>query len=439
VGLLVVAPWSSADDDEVRLLGTLRARFGTVALVCTRIDAFWEWPRILRAQRALLDPYEQVPVFAVATAAAIGGAIDESGVGDLLDWLAEARTAPLQTRVTRARIAASGSALEHALDQAASTDVDVMAAEVHSLDARRRMLLAGRDRGRADRMTAVRVGVARARTQTAADIHSGIRALATSVAARVAELTRAGRAEHAQWLDAEIGALAARIDVLTGERLEEVAAAALVGLGGRDLADGADLGDGVDVSAPAPSGERIGVRRAPPTGARIGEDALVMMIGASTGLGVGRLVVAPMAAVSTLQWFSMPLTLLFGLAVATWVIRVRRASSVRTEMRGWGTEVLSEARGRLEHRLGLRAGEAESKIGGQITRYYERRGRLTVAQVSAIDERIRQLRSASAGAHAAERAARERREQLERLRRDVARRATQLWPQRGGDSTTIDR
>ncbi|MFT4044650.1 MAG: hypothetical protein QM673_15940, partial [Gordonia sp. (in: high G+C Gram-positive bacteria)] len=34
VGLLVVEPSSSADDDEVRLLGTLRARFGTVALVC---------------------------------------------------------------------------------------------------------------------------------------------------------------------------------------------------------------------------------------------------------------------------------------------------------------------------------------------------------------------------------------------------------------------
>lgn len=416
VALFVVDPASAADQEDERLMSALRASFGTVALVCTRIDAFWEWPRILRAQRAVLDPYEQLPVFAVSAAAALGGAADESGIPGLLDWLTAVVAAPEAVRTERARVAAAAGAVEYALGRTPPRPpADHLADEVQSLAARRRDLLGGRDRGRADRLAVLRVGIGRARTQTMGDIHAGIRALATAAGARSATVTRAGLAEHTAWLDRELAVLTGRIDAITEERIEEVATATLVGL------------DVSEEAPPPPDDEPVGVRRSPPTGGRPGEDALLMVIGASTGLGIGRLVVAPMAAVQTLQWFSMPLTLILGLGVAVWVIRMRRAASLRSEIRVWGSEVLSEARGRLEHRAGIRIGAAESRIGGQVARHHERRGRLVAEEVAAIDDRVRLLRAEASGAAASARATRQRLDELHDLHGALAGRAAELW------------
>ncbi|MGW0035281.1 hypothetical protein [Gordonia sp. NPDC003376] len=426
VALMVVDPSSAIGDEERALLNGLRARVGTVALVCTRIDAFWEWPRILRGHRALLDPASELPVFAVSVAAADAGADDESGVADLADWLAETTAAPPATRAERARMGICLGELDRTLADVVAADLAAGTAlpaaddpGAQRLTALRQHLVATRDRGRNDRLGAIRAGLAGVRASALADVAVGVRSAGAIATARC---SRPGcrTDEHAHRLDAEITALGARIDDIVTERLEEVSAVALLGV------------EGADVAMPEPDTPLEQVRRPLPTGRRGAEDALVVLIGASTGLGVGRLAVAPMASVQTLQWISMPLTLALGVAAAIWVIRVRRATVRRTDLRGWSLDVLADTRGRLEHRVAMRVAAAESRLAGQIGRHHDRRARQVAEQVGEIDRRLRELRGSAAREH---KARTDYAQQVRALRVEVAGRAEEIWAGRDGEQT----
>lgn len=376
VALLVVDPTSSVGDEECALLDDLLTRVGTVAVVCTKIDAFWEWPRILRAQRALLDPDRRLPIFAVSSPAALGGAADESGVPALLAWVTEQLDAPSGI--------GGGTPVRRRVDDAAT--VQMCDDEVEKLTRRRRMLLTSRDRGRADRLAAARSELGRVRSQSLADVAAGSRALAAAATDRCARISAGGVDDYVSWFTGRTAELSERIDRAVDERIDEVRAVTLAGV------DGGPGGSDRTATAEPPPDARPA--RPVPTGRRGAEDALVVLIGASTGLGIGRLVVAPMASFHTVQWISMPLTLVLGVAIAAWVVRVRRTAALRTEMRGWSTDALAEARARLDHRVTLRVAAAEPQLTGQITRYHERRARDVAAQVARIDVRLRELRSA---------------------------------------------
>ncbi|GAA1482036.1 hypothetical protein GCM10009624_24760 [Gordonia sinesedis] len=452
VALLVVDPSSSVGDEEIELMSRLRASVGTVAVVCTKIDVFWEWPRILRAHRRLLDPFEQVPVFAVSSAAALAGAADESGVDEVVQWARESLSAPPPVRVERARVAAAQGAVDHLVRRTvdAAGAADEPADSTESLLHRRRTLLATRDRGRTDRLAAVRTGLARTRSRALADAQSSVRALTAEAVQRATD-SGGDVEDHARWLRAAADRMAAEVEQRTGERLDEVSSAALIGLDGADGPDDADGRDGAatgqvgDPNAGGPprgvgatDAEAAGHRHRPlPTGRR-GEDALLVLIGASTGLGVGRLAVAPMQSVHTLQWISMPLTLLLGIAVAIWVIRVRRTSVRRGELRAWSADVLADTRARLEQTIGLRVNAAEARLSGRIGRYYERRARQVTAEVADIDDRLRRHRDGTAA-----RADRQRRADLadraSELRTALAERSRELWDRPAPEPRTSSR
>jgi hypothetical protein len=415
--LVVVDPSSAVGDEERLLVEKVRAQVGTVAIVCTKIDAFWEWPRTVRAHRAALDPFATLPLFGVSAVAALGGAVDESGVEALVEWVREVTLAPDALRGERARTAAGLGAVEHLL-RSGGTDVDDLAsgqADADGLLATRRRLVATRDRGRTDRLAAVRAGLSRVRSQSSAELMAAVRDLSATAADRAPSAD----IEYDTWIRSGWAALADRIRQRADERVDAVRATALVGLDAEPTPD--EPWPAVDLDTGRPSTR---VRRA---GA---EDALLVVIGASTGLGVGRLVVAPMASVQTLQWISMPLALLLGVAVAAWVIRVRRTAVNRSERAARATEFLAEARATLDHQLALRVTAAETRIAGQIARAHERRSREVSAEIARLDEEIRRLRS---GVEV--RAARVRRERAESVRRDLAARSERLWasPARGDE------
>lgn len=430
VGVMVIDPAADIDDHDITLFTQLWTEHGTVALVCTGIDAFWEWPRRLRAARAVLDPEQHVPVFAVSSAAALAGAADESGIDELLAWLRAVRAEPDALRIERARIGACVAALDEACRAADGREPEGLDPEELNPEAlnpkalnpkalnperldpeelvrRRRILVATRDRGRTDRLAAVRSGMAGVRVASVADVQAGMRALAAASMTRCAQGGPDELAAHPQWLATEIERIGERVEAVTNDRLDEVAATALLGV------------DGVDAERVVPSiSQPVMAHRPPPTGRRGAEDALLMLLGASTGVGIGRLAVVPMASVHTLQWISMPLTLVLGVAVAAWVIRVRRAAVRRGDLRGWSGEVLAEARGRCEQRVVARVAAAESRVAGQITRHHDRRVRQVAADVAEIDGQLHALRNprADPAGH----------EHLRRLRDEVAARLREL-------------
>lgn len=365
--VLVIDPASAVvDDEDLAALRELTSTVEHVALVCCRIESFWDWPRIVRGYRAELDPAGALPVFAVSAAAALAGAVDESGIGDLLDWFATPNAEP-SARTPQPQAPT-------AVDSDDRVDPDALAI-------RRARLLALRDRGRADRLASLRAGIVRVRAQSGADITARVRALVARAEHRGAATTGSDVEADAAWLDREIDGLVTDLDAITDTRLDAVASSTLVGL---------------DVDDPPAhrDDEPIVARRDLPSGRRTGEDAMLLLIGASTGIGIGRLAVAPLASVHTLQWISMPAALLLGLAVAVWVIRMRRAATVRAQVRTWVNDVLADVRARVERRVAMQLTEAESRIGGQVLRAYDRQGRRIADEVAEIDQRLRELRTA---------------------------------------------
>ncbi|GAC50481.1 hypothetical protein GOACH_25_00170 [Gordonia aichiensis NBRC 108223] len=372
--VFVIDPASAVvDDEEIAVLHELTAAVGNVALVCGRIESFWDWPRIVRGYRAELDPDELLPVFAVSATAALAGAVDESGIGDLIEWFS-----------TPASAVGDGVAAGTPTPAGEVMSVGDARMRADALATRRARLLAQRDRGRSDRLASLRAGIVRVRAQSSADIATRVRELAAGAEHRSNAVTNADVEATATWLDREIAGLVADIDAVTHARLDAVASSTLVGLD-------------VDDPPVQRADEPMGTRRDVPSGRRTGEDAMVLVIGASTGIGIGRLAVAPLASVHTLQWISMPAALLLGLAVAVWVIRMRRAATTRAQVRTWVGEVLADARTRVERRVAMVLSEAESRIGGQLLRAYERQGRRIADEVAEIDERLRELRTAVTG------------------------------------------
>ena len=86
--VLVIDPASAVvDDEDVAALRELTSVVGHVALVCGRIESFWDWPRIVREYRSELDPAGALPVFAVSAAAALA-VLDEIDNSNLVDHVA---------------------------------------------------------------------------------------------------------------------------------------------------------------------------------------------------------------------------------------------------------------------------------------------------------------------------------------------------------------
>ncbi len=375
VGLLVIDPSSVVGDEERALLDNLRTEIGVAAVVCTKVDAFWDWPTIVKASRRVLDPSEALPVFAVSGAAAVAGAADESGVDELVRWIRE------HADDDPARIDARGAAAR----ASAAEEIEARPSTPHvtadALAATRARLLRSRDRGRTDRLGALRGGLNQVRSSAIADLDAGIREIGARSRDAVVGLRRDGVDDYVSWLGEAVGELRDRLDAGARDELERIRSVALLGVEPVPTRPG---------SSPA----REPLRLRPHTVRRRGaEDALVVLFGASIGIGIGRLVVTPLAQVHTLQWVSMPLALVVGVAVAALVVRVRRIGALRGQLRGWTAESLAESRAGIEHDLVGLVTAAEPVIAGQVMRHYERRARMIADDVARVDSDIRVMRS----------------------------------------------
>ncbi|MGU3291533.1 hypothetical protein [Williamsia sp. M5A3_1d] len=359
VGLLVIDPSSVVGDEEAALFTRLRSVATTVAVVCTKVDAFWDWPTNARASRAVLDPTGRWPVFAVSGAAAVAGAVDESGVDELIGWIRQSPPVAPHDTAGDARVARRRSATD--------------------LAATRARLVRGRDRGRADRLAALRSGLASIRARAIADLNAGVRDIGAASRDTVAGLRDDDVAAHAEWVGTAVTHLRDRLDARVRTELDQIRAVALLGI------------EPVAPVAPAPRRPPVTLR--PRAERRRGaEDALMVLVGASGGATLGRLVVTPFAQVHTLQWITVPVALVIGVAMAIGVVRLRRVAALRTAVRTWTTEAVGEARAAIEHDLLDRITAAEPVIAGQVSRHYERRARLVAEQVAAIDTEMRAVR-----------------------------------------------
>ncbi|KXT57309.1 hypothetical protein ACE11G_01175 [Gordonia sp. PS3] len=314
-----------ACEEEDLLLAELAAAGLPTALVACRVDAFPAWPKALAETRRRLDPQRGLPVFATsaALASASGSA---SGVPELARWCRDRADGEAVPRAP-AR-AENGQAESGQRAQPPSESVALI---------------------RADRLAGLRAGIVASR----AEAIESLRAATSDVHRCVPDASAAPG--FTDWLPSLLDALEHRVMDHFAQRLDQVRAAAVGGLAGGSSPP----------SPPEPFGN--GTRVVPrPQGGRRTEDVMVLLLGASMGFGIGRMVIAP-----TLQWAGLGiagtvLTLLGGVALAAWVVSVRRASADRARLERWAAEVIASRRLGMEHRIGTRAGAAEAQFTREV-------------------------------------------------------------------------
>ncbi|MBY4127272.1 hypothetical protein HQO83_02570 [Rhodococcus fascians] len=156
-----------------------------------------------------------------------------------------------------------------------------------------------------------------------------------------------------------------------------------------------DLGLGPTVAQPSVEGGSLDIGA--PSRRRGIEDAIMIVVGASAGVGLGRLLVSPMALVQAWAVANTVITLVLGGALAWWLTRSRALMADRGHMRSWTQECLARVRSAVEQRLHSRILEAESALAAAVAvadREASARIDVSLAEVDAELRRLADHRSA---------------------------------------------
>jgi hypothetical protein len=120
------------------------------------------------------------------------------------------------------------------------------------------------------------------------------------------------------------------------------------------------------------------------------EDRLMLVVGASGGLGLGRLAMSSLVEVtSVLGAAAMPVAVGLGVGAAWWLARARRAVAERARLAQWVGDVLEQLRIGLEATVTERALAAERWLGEALSRAVDERVALVSARLRENDRLAR--------------------------------------------------
>ncbi|WP_149361886.1 hypothetical protein [Lolliginicoccus suaedae] len=256
--------------------------------------------------------------------------------------------------------------------------------EINRLHRVRAELLRTRGAGRTEDLTTVRADIQRARvdlghevtgwaSSTAALARNEIDALdgraLADYPARIRKLARAGREQNQARITERATELFATRSLPVPEPVADTAA---------QRASDAPSGQ---ASAEAPD---IMPRRGP-------EDYVIAVLGASAGLGLGRLFLGPLALMPVIDMIAIPLTLLLGVVAALWMLRVRRQVVARGRLREWTATQISQARALMEREVANRLVTAEQHLVTATNGAHDRRLASTDEDISEHEASLRML------------------------------------------------
>ncbi|MFR9750449.1 hypothetical protein ACL02S_05365 [Nocardia sp. 004] len=356
VALILLDAGITVGADLLELIDRLRADRTRILLAMNGIHAYQDWRAVRERDLEVLAGHgaadlDIVPVSArlAAAARATGdaGLLDRSGLAVLHTQLVAAASGTTETGGAR-----QASVTGRVLADTRARVVEQMAAlrsgaESARLREERALLLAGRDGGRASAMSALRGGLHLARVDLLTDIGARIRALHADARAELDRLRPAEAGAYPDRLQRAVTELTGAVDHAIDHRLAE--------LSGRITGD--EHGAPQRRRDPAPQ-----VGPDPEPRHRGAEDHLMIALGASAGVGLGRLLVAPLSLVPALDVASFPVALLVGGGAAAWVVRARRQLADRAHLRQWVADVLVAIKAQLEQRVATALVETETGL-----------------------------------------------------------------------------
>ncbi|GAA4843249.1 hypothetical protein GCM10023201_37460 [Actinomycetospora corticicola] len=395
--LVVVGAGAPLDRHELDRLAAAADTVEAVTFALVGTEAHRGWRTVLEADRELVA--EHVPRLAAAPWFPVSPVLAAAARGTGTDGEAlrrRAGLAPLQRSLyrlvaRRRRMLAEANALRCALGALRAVHVDDPAPE---LQRRRAALEAARTGLRREHHVRWRAELAGARVAVVDDVGRRVRALAAAYRDRIdrASSTELGsvEADLARDLEGEAAAVVAAL----GERLRELVVGTLAGLVPAD--------DLAALRIPAPT-----ARPDLPPGTRRRADRMLVVAGATGGLGLSRLALLPLLAVPVAPVVGaalVPVSVGLGLGAAGWLARARRRAADRAHARAWLVEALGQARTDLERVLSEALIVADREITLALDRALDEHGRRLDAELAGLARRPtdRVLRDRDAAARRAE-------------------------------------
>ncbi|MEU4316454.1 hypothetical protein [Nocardia sp. NPDC024068] len=366
--------------DTVRRLHDRGARV-LLVLNGTHAHRDWELARdrtaeIMAAAGPVCEIVPVSPRLALAARTSADSALfDQSGLG-LLHTRLIALTADGSTAASRRRTAAA-QVVADTRERIAQEEATLRSgSETEMLRSERARLLAERDGGRAVAVSNLRAQLNLARVDLLTQVGARVRTLHAEARAELDRPARSGRREFPERLRSAVNQVTAAVDLDIAARLTELRArAAAAPAPGSAGPDGTppQRHDPAPTLGPDPQPRGRGV-----------EDHLMIVLGASAGVGLGRLLVSPLALVPALDAATIPVTLLLGAGAAAWVVRARRQLADRDHLRQWVADAIANVKAQLEQRAVTALVETESELSDEMVRS-------AAAHMLDVDRRVAEL------------------------------------------------
>lgn len=384
VVLVVLDASAPLGASALRTLDRLGAGGSRIVFALDGIDAHRDW-RTVRERNAEMvaehvGPAADTTIWPVSNrlarmARAAGTRMDvrtiESGMVELHGALADA-VSRAPTHADRLADAVDALVERTRTVIAAKADAIRNSDDTAELRTQRAALVTRRDGGRPESIAALRSQVQLARVELIHDVGSRVRGANASARADIDGCDRDALVEYPQRLAATVETMAVDVDDRVRTRLAEVQTAAIA-----QATPIAYLDNRIDgVEPPEPRIRGV-------------EDKMTIAVGASAGVGLGRLAVAPLTMVPALDIATIPVTLVLGGCAAWWLTRSRGHASDRAHVRQWASDTLVNVKAQLEQRVLAAVVEVEAQLGEELTRAGTARGAEVDRQIAGIDTEIR--------------------------------------------------
>lgn len=381
---------------ELNFLQQLGERVETVLFALAKTDAHRGWRQILEENRRLLA--EHAPRFAEAPMHPVSARMEqlaEQAPSEQTAALMREKSGVAELREELERLIGGRSAMlgEANTMRALST---VLAELTANLEAEKRALTVGEDeadslRARRDELTTARRSstrgwqvklrgeVQRARVETSHEVSRQVREVQNWFRRAIDTADRDQLGELPGQVDVALQMASTRVAATLSARLARVAEQTLERLFSAEELD--VIRSQFARGAQSPIALRPPDRR-PPTA----EDKLLMFMGVSGGLGVGRAAAMPLAGlgVAAFNPIVLPVTIVLGIGAGWWMARTRKRAADKQHLKQWLTEAIADARSALDQLVAEQLIEAEQQLSLALDDALSRR-------IEAIEEEIREV------------------------------------------------
>jgi Dynamin family len=398
--LFVMDAGAPLTQGELSFLRRLADHVETVVFALTKVDLHRGWREILRANRALLA--QHAPRFTDAEFHPVSTRLFDSAAAapnaDVAILLREqSGVIGLQTALQRRVARRAGMLNEANLLRAVST---ALAGLISGLEADERALASAEHgeasadalRERRDQLTTerrssgrswqlrLRGEIQRARVESLHEVGGQIRAAQAWFRRAIDEADRTTLSQLPFQVDAALQLLPTRVGAALAHRLSRVIEAALAELftpqeRGAVHAEFARRGTGRAAIVLRPPDKR-------PAGS---EDKLLVAMGVSGGLSLGRLAALPLAGLGAAAGLAvLPASIVLGLGAGWWMARTRRHAADKQHLKQWLADVLADARAALDQFVAEQLIDAEQQLSLALDEALGRR-------VAAIEDELREV------------------------------------------------